>query len=279
MSHPSTRMLATDLDGTLLFSGHPVSLADKQTLESLGHQGVIRTIATGRAWWSVKKVLPPDFPIDYLVFSSGAGVVDWKTQELLLCHNLEAEQSQRAIGVFLDHDLDFMVHDPIPDARPFIFRRTAKQNADFEARLAMHAQFGTPFDPPIHWSRAASQVLGISPSSDPDLPYQSLVRALPDLTVVRATSPIDGRSIWLEAFSKKASKSQGAQWLADRHGVRREDVLAVGNDYNDWDLLEWAGTSFALDNAPASVRAAFEPVPAAERRGVSHAVDRWLTPK
>lgn len=277
---PSTenQMLVTDLDGTLLFHGHPVSAADLDTLHSLGNQGVLRTVATGRAWASVKKVLPPDFPIDYLVFSSGAGVVDWKSGQLLLSHNLEADQSRRAIEAFLEHDLDFMVHDPIPEARPFVFRRSGNHNADFDARFAMHAQYGTPFEP-HHLDRPASQVLGISPTDDPAWPFESLCRVLPDLSVVRATSPIDGRSIWLEAFSPRASKSQGAQWVADRHGVRREQVLAVGNDYNDWDLLHWAGTAFALDNAPPAVRSTFKQVPAADRQGVSHAVNFWRTPK
>jgi hydroxymethylpyrimidine pyrophosphatase-like HAD family hydrolase len=270
---PYSEMLVSDLDGTLLFSGQ-VSDADVETLRLLGEQGVLRTVATGRAWASVKKVLAPEFPIDYLVFSSGAGIVDWKTGELLVCHNLAADQVTRATQVFLEHDLDFMIHDPIPEARPYFFRRGTATNPDFDARFAMHAAYGTPFQP-HHLGRTASQVLGISPTHDPSHPYEALRLALPDLSVVRATSPIDGRSIWLEAFSPQASKSQGAQWVADRHAVKPENVLAVGNDYNDWDLLEWAGTALVLDNAPHAVKKAFAAVPAAGRQGVTHAVRRW----
>ena len=75
----------------------------------------------------------------------------------------------------------------------------------------------------------------VEPSSD------QVASLLPDLTVIRTTSPLDHRSTWIEVFPREVSKSQAAAWLAARHGIRRGDVCAVGNDYNDRDLLEPRG--------------------------------------
>ena len=96
------------------------------------------------------------------------------------------------------------------------------------------------------------------------------------LHVCRTTSPLDGRSVWLEVFGPQTSKSQGAAWLAKREGVDRARVFALGNDYNDIDLLEWAGASVVVDNAPEDMRSRFTRVPANDREGFSRGVSDWV---
>lgn len=274
ISSPS-RMVVADLDGTLLFTDRPIHRAEISALDKLGQDGALRVIATGRSWNSVKKILTPDFPADYVVFSSGAGIVDWKTQKLLVSYNLTPDQVGRACDAFLDFDLDFMLHDPIPNARPFVYSRGPGVNADFDARFEMLAQHGQPFVLE-HRNRPASQLVGISPSGDPHQPFESLKSELADMAVIRATSPLDHRSMWIEVFSAEATKSNGAKWIANRHGLHRSDVLAVGNDYNDWDLLRWAGAAFVMDNAPLALREEFESVPSIDGIGVSQAIGTWL---
>ncbi len=269
------RMLVSDLDGTLFFPPHGIHPDEIETLRRLESQRVLRVVATGRSWAGTKKTLPLDFPIDYLVFSSGAGIVDWKSQQLLICHNLTPEQVTRATGVFIQHELDFMVHDAIPDNHRFRFHRTDKPNTDFDRRLQLHWSHGMPLSPAAVGDHA-SQLLAIHPGGDPDVPYESLRKALPDFSIVRATSPLDGKSLWLEAFSASVSKSQGAEWLAKKVGLSAASVLAVGNDYNDWDLLRWAGKACIMDNAPAVLRQEFENLSCANRVGVSRAVSDWL---
>jgi hydroxymethylpyrimidine pyrophosphatase-like HAD family hydrolase len=58
--------------------------------------------------------------------------------------------------------------------------------------------------------------------------------------------------------------------------VSRADVLAVGNDYNDLDLLEWGGSSYVVANAPADLLARFPAVASSDAAGVADAVARWM---
>ena len=76
-------IIISDLDGTLLNSEKSISCKDIVTLELSGDQGFLRIIATGRSLYSVQKVLPHYVPVDYIVFSCGAGVFDWKNKRLL----------------------------------------------------------------------------------------------------------------------------------------------------------------------------------------------------
>jgi hydroxymethylpyrimidine pyrophosphatase-like HAD family hydrolase len=228
-------------------------------LHALGANGAVRVIATGRALATAKKVIPAEFPIDYLVFSSGAGILDWRSQELLVSHTLQPDEVEVAVQVFLAHELDFMIHAPIPGQHIFHFHRTGNPNPDFERRLARYAADGRVFEQSAARS-PASQLLAVSPSGDPAEPFETLQRELPGLSVIRATSPLDGHSMWIEAFSPSVSKSQAAAWIARAHSIAHEDAWAIGNDYNDWDLLRWAGRAAVVQNAPATMRAEFASV-------------------
>ena len=77
------QMVITDLDGTLANPEQKISQADLDTLKRLGEMDIIRVIATGRSLYSAIKILDKNLPIDYLLFSSGAGILSWKTVDSL----------------------------------------------------------------------------------------------------------------------------------------------------------------------------------------------------
>ena len=92
-------MVVTDLDGTLLNDKREVSSEDYSTLLMLGEKNVPRVIATGRSLYSVSRVLPDDFPVDYLVFSSGAGCLEWKSRDLVFRHSLCREDVVKIFSI------------------------------------------------------------------------------------------------------------------------------------------------------------------------------------
>jgi hydroxymethylpyrimidine pyrophosphatase-like HAD family hydrolase len=259
MCRQDFKMLVCDLDGTLLMRDQPFDPKDVQTLQSLGASGVVRAIATGRALATARKVISPEFPIDYLIFSSGAGILDWRSQALLVSHTLQPDETQLAVRAFIEHELDFMLHAPIPDQHMFQFRRTGKPNADFERRLARYARDGRMMEQ-SDTRVPASQLLAVSPLADPREPFETLCRELPQLSVIRATSPLDGHSMWIEVFASSVSKSQAAGWIGHARGIESRTTWAIGNDYNDWDLLRWAGRAAVVPDAPAAMRAEFHVV-------------------
>ena len=87
----------SDLDGTLLQGEAEISDTDLAAFALLESRGIPRVIATGRSLFSTRRVLQNDFPIDYLVFSAGAGVMDWREQKLLRKQTIPAELVTKAI--------------------------------------------------------------------------------------------------------------------------------------------------------------------------------------
>ena len=272
-----TQMLVTDLDGTLLDSSGCLRAEEHGTLLELAARGVLRVGATGRNLHSARHVMTPDFPVDYLVFASGAGIMDWREQRLLAASSLAAEEVQRARDCLMDLELDFMLHHAVPDNHRFHWFSHGRPNADFDRRRARYSDFAEAWTPGCEDGRVVSQLLAIETAEvDGEQVCAQVAARLTGLNVVRTTSPLDGRSTWIEIFPASVSKSAGAAWIADRHGLEVDGVLAVGNDWNDCDLLEWAGRSCVVGNAADGLRERHVTVAANDAGGVSEAVREWL---
>ncbi|MBT6275363.1 MAG: HAD family phosphatase, partial [Chromatiales bacterium] len=263
------------LDGTLLNDERMISAQDWQTLARLRDMKVLRVVATGRSLWSARQAIPLDLPIDALVFSSGAGVVTWPDGDLTATANLTSDDLAVAIGQLKEVSCDFMVQHGAPDSHVFHHLRTSGvPNPDFDRRIARYDRYATALesDPPS----SAAHLVAIHPLAGGVEMWRRLKACLPAFNVVRTTSPIDGESVWIEVFPAGVSKASACAALAAERNIPRDAVMAVGNDYNDLDLLEWAGNSFVVANAPAPLRQRFASVASHRDSGVSDAVCRWL---
>ena len=94
--------------------------------------------------------------------------------------------------------------------------------------------------------------------------------------VVRTTSPLDHASTWIELFPDGVSKAHASDWIRERHVIDPARTVAVGNDYNDLDMLEWAAHAYVVSNAPPSMRERFAVVRANDDEGFTDAVRRFL---
>jgi hydroxymethylpyrimidine pyrophosphatase-like HAD family hydrolase len=269
-------LFVTDLDGTLLRSDRSFAAADIAALRRLGDHGIVRVLATGRSLYSFGTVRAPALPLDYLVFSTGAGLAEYSTGRILRAESLGPPEVGRASGVLKGLQLDFMVQRPIPDTHELGFCATGRANPDFERRIEIYRRFAFPIDGDAAEFGPATQLLAIVPPEEGPGALEQVRRDLPELTVIRTTSPLDGRSTWIEIFPAGVSKSRTTGWLAKRLGIARARTASVGNDYNDLDLLEWSAEPFVTANAPADLRDRYPVVASHDECGVSQAASLWL---
>jgi HAD superfamily hydrolase (TIGR01484 family) len=245
-----------DLDGTLLRSDRTFADPDLDALRMLGNLNVVRTIATGRSLASFNTVIVSDLPVDYLIFSTGAGVLRYPNREIIRKVHLEPHRVSRACDVLSTHRLDFMVHRTIPDNHMFAYFRSREGNTDFERRIELYQQFAIPLAGAADNFGPATQLLAVVPPGNAE--------------------PALGKSTWIEIFPSTVSKSQTSAWLADKLGIDNHSIGSVGNDYNDLDLLEWTASSYVVNNAPADIKNRFACVASNNDGGVAEAARRWL---
>ena len=249
-----TKLLATDLDGTILARNASFNDADLEVLKSIGEQGIIRVVATGRPLDSCLKVLGNDFPIDYLVFSSGAGVYCWKEKKLLIIKHLGYKNTKALVDIFNKHHVEYTLHHPIPDNHLFFHPEGNGAHPDFERYLQFNnadAELINGHTPELDYT----QTLAFMPDINT---FEAISSQIKDIKVVRATSPIDGQSIWMECFNKNVSKANGILEVCKIENIAIENVTALGNDYNDLDMLSTFDQVFVVDNAPDDLKKQFD---------------------
>jgi hypothetical protein len=267
-------MCITDFDGTLLGSDRKVSDANLLTLAELPQHDVIRVLATGRSLWSLKRVIDQSFPLDYVIFATGAGVMNWKTQEMIYTCNLSRADIVRTNSILNSYDVDYMIHYPIPDTH-FMHYCTKHGLQDYWDRIDYYRAFSKELtDVDFSAINEATQFMAIAESTQ-EAVYQELVTALKPLNCIRTTSPIDLKSLWIEIFAEPVSKGRSLKYLADLLDCRIEDAMVIGNDFNDEDMLCLCPNAFVTANAPEELRIKHINVAHHDRDGFSEAVQMW----
>jgi Cof subfamily protein (haloacid dehalogenase superfamily) len=88
---------------------------------------------------------------------------------------------------------------------------------------------------------------------------------------------VPSHPILVEGLPRGLNKAVGLQWLAEHLGVRREEVLAVGDNDNDAEMLRWAGMGVAMANSsPAALAAADWVAPSVAEDGAAIALERFI---
>lgn len=246
-------MLLLDFDGTLFQTGKFIATQDVRRLMELEGQ-LVRVIATGRSLYSLKKVIDDTFPLDYLIFSTGAGIMDWSTQKIIRASQIPGPLVDQIIDILRASKHSFFVHRSLPDNHYFYYYLGPSLPADFERRFDLYRDFAQPLEK-RQKGEAASQILVIT--NQMVQVEKELQKIRQKINVIRTTSPLDGHSVWLEIFDRGTNKALAAQWLSRRLNILPENTIAIGNDFNDLDLLHWAGKAFVVDSAPEALKKQF----------------------
>lgn len=274
MQSPPVQIVFTDLDGTLLDTRQTVSKENLDCLNMLGERKIVRVIATGRSHYSFAQVIQESFPTDYLIFSSGVGIIDLREDHLLNCNNLSEEDTTRITEVLLREKIDFMVHSQAPENHYFVYHRCNEANDDFNRRVSIYHDFATAHNESVPFPASAAQVIAVLDNDDG--PFNQLKSALKGYQVTRTTSPLDHSSIWMEIQPKNVHKGSAAAWICDHLGIAPSCAVGIGNDYNDIDLLDFTPRSYLLKNAPAELHNRYRLGPSNNKHGFSKAIEHAL---
>ncbi len=270
-------LFITDLDGTLLGSDGTFVQRDLDALETLARNGITTAVATGRSLYSFLNSPAAHLKVDYIIFSTGAGVIKQPERKLLYQVSLSSGLVAQTLDFLNQSTLDFMLHNPVPDNHRYVYRRFNPHNPDFDSRIERYREFGHPMDSTAGSDFGeASQFLAVVPHDRTRDALREVRNGLPGLSVIHSTSPLDHESTWIEIFHPDVSKGKTAHWLATELGVNPLDTVAIGNDYNDLDLLEWAAHGFVVANAPLDMKSRFKQVVSNDHGGVAEVVGRWL---
>jgi len=267
------KLIATDLDGTFLKNDKSISPKNLEALNVLGDRKIVRAVATGRNLRKVKEVLNDHVPFDFIVYSSGAGVYDWNAQKEIYNCNLGGESVQKLFRYFISEDVNFHAFFPAPENHKHWYFRGSKYCEEFERYFGFNNAFAYELDRENLPDTSLCQFLVIIPEDEKLYEHlkTDIEKQCTEIRVIRASSPITKGYIWMEVFHQSVSKGNGIKHICEMLDIRRENTVGIGNDYNDFDLLEFTRHSFLTDNAPSGIRNAFPNLPSNENDAFAHA--------
>jgi Cof subfamily protein (haloacid dehalogenase superfamily) len=258
----SFRLVATDLDGTLLRPDGTVSRRTVEAVRAARRAGIYVVPVTGRPPRATRDIALEAGLGPFAVCANGAAVVDLPSMDVVEQETIEA----RVAGTLV---ASLRVRFP-----------GALFAAEQSERLAYEAGF---FEVDRLWQDLVHPVDDILEALAPAT-LKLIVRqpgaSAADLLAHLANGHAAQMSVtssgldWVEIAAAGVSKAYGTRRVCDRLGVQQSEVLAVGDYYNDLPLLAWAGGAAAPANAlPEVLAAARQVVPPNSEDGVAQLLE------
>ncbi|MFG3634808.1 Cof-type HAD-IIB family hydrolase [Streptomyces huasconensis] len=251
-----TRLIATDLDGTLLRDDKSVSDRTVAALAAAEEAGVEVFFVTGRParWMGVVSAHVHGHGL--AICGNGAAVVDLhggpgthsfvKIRELERAAALDVVRRLRAAAPGTSFAVERTGGLHHEETYPPLHMEPAESVAPAEKLLAEN-----PGDPVVA-EQPVLKVLAFHPELAAD-EFLTLARAaIGDRATVTRSSP----SALLEISGPGVSKASTLELCCAERGISPEEVVAFGDMPNDIEMLSWAGTSYAMGNAHPDVIAA-----------------------
>jgi Cof subfamily protein (haloacid dehalogenase superfamily) len=244
------RLLALDLDGTLIGSDLALRPRTREAIMGAVRSGVHVSLATGRMATSAQPFAAELGLRDPVIAYQGALVrdsprPDRRLGRLIYHRPLPAEVARETIR--WTRERGFAPH--LNHLERFIIPADDPRTDDYSAFLGARAEVVPDLEGWIR--RPVSKVLAVGPTGAP-LEHLEAARAhFAGRAEVTVSHPE-----FLEFLAPGVSKGQAVRWLARRLGIPLEQTVAMGDQYNDLEMIAAAGHGVAMPSAPPAVQAA-----------------------
>ena len=289
------KIIALDLDGTLLDSEKRLSETNRKALERAAEKGVLIVPTTGRFFG----MMPPavrDLPfVRYAITINGAQVYDRETDTAIVKDEIPLEMALQVMETLDRYDVIYDCYRQNWGWMTAALQEKAADYATNEHYLEMVREFRKPVpELKAHlrttagegdvqkimlFARKGDRATGDLPCRSVEMEGSGVLEAIraemaekfPEIKVTAST--------WnnIELNIKSAHKGNALKRFAEHLGFGLENCMAFGDGMNDFTMVEAAGLGIAMANAEAEVkRVAKWIAPSNDEDGVAKGVERWI---
>ncbi len=261
------RLLALDLDGTLLNSRGEISERNLRAIAAAREAGVRVALVTGRRFRDARPLalqLGLDVPV---ISHNGALTKHARTLETVAVRLLPLEAARETLRVSRESGADALISDDPHGAGVLVYDHMSDDNPALAKYIAWSRR--------IHGDEGEEAVRRVSSLEDyldhapVHITFSGSVARMQHLserldeelcTGIKLLSTIYPKMDFalLDVLHPEVSKGVGVEAAALERGLRREEVMAIGDNFNDLEMLQYAGTSVLMGNAEASLRTLLE---------------------
>ncbi|HEX6731069.1 MAG TPA: Cof-type HAD-IIB family hydrolase [Pyrinomonadaceae bacterium] len=282
------RLLALDLDGTLLDSRGHISERNRLAIENAREQGVRVALVTGRRFRDSRPIameLGLDVP---LISHNGALTKHAETLQTVSILPLPLEAAREALRIGRTARADALLSDDYEGLGVLVYDHIRGDNSAAHRYVAWARR--------IHGDEEGSRAVRQVPSLEDYLDHDPIHLAfsggcnemdqleeilnneLGSSVKVLGTKYLEQDFTLLDILNPAASKGAGVAAAAAELGAQQDEIMAIGDNYNDLEMLLFAGTGVVMANAPLSLREiqGLHPTASNTEDGVALAIEEFI---
>jgi Cof subfamily protein (haloacid dehalogenase superfamily) len=264
----SYKLIALDMDGTLLTKDKKVTPKTQEAMRTAIDKGFIVTLCTGRPLQGLYEYLyliTPDAPV---VTYNGGVVLTSKSCRVLFSKTLEAPAAVETVRRGLERGAVIIVW---ADGKLYV-----SEDSEFTEKYARLSGSKKQLLGEKQYLTIARQgITKIIWMDKPEKINEHIQHV--EINPVYGTRAVTSAPSLLEFMDESASKAEGLKIIAEYYGLDSSEIIAVGDNYNDLDMLRYAGLGAAMGNAPEEIKSAVDYVTLSnEEDGVAAVIKKFL---
>lgn len=252
------KMIAFDLDGTLLTTDKKITEYTREVLDQAIQKGIEVVPSTGRPLKGVPQEFSHYKGIHYIVTSNGARVVETEHQKTLRSSLLSYESAKKVLDIFREYDT---IRDVFYDGQGYMERKKFEEANRYVTSPSMIEYMRTSrirvedIDEMFEReNRPVDKIQALFASQEEKM--EAFERIL-GLRGIEASGALANN---IEVNAEGVHKGVALAWLGECLGIKPEEMLVFGDGSNDIGMIRMAGTGVAMDNAQPAVKEAADAI-------------------
>ncbi len=282
------KLLALDLDGTLLNSRGEISEINKDAIKRAEEKGVLVTIATGRRF---RDALPVGLELELnapLITHNGALLKYVQTLETVAVSIIPNDTIREILRVGKEFGGDALLSADPKGKGVLLYDRVSDENVPLQKYIEWSKRLhGAEAKEAVHHVESLENIIrdvetvhvSFSGACAPMAELETILRGeLNSCVNVLTTVYTHLNFTLIDILPPDASKGVGVEKLAALNNLRAENVMVMGDNFNDLEMLEYAGTPVLMGNASPELleNENFHQTLSNDENGVALAIEKFI---
>ncbi len=265
------KLLAIDLDGTLLNSFHEISNENKQAITRAQKHGIKVIIATGRPEQLCKTIVNQLGINDDIIMSNGGVIGHPYKLDTIMSKTLNESIMRSVIEYCEENNIIYLIYtkDAIiskPNFRVDFFENRNQHLPENERVIMKNLD---EFD--NIYSLKPNKILIVEENRKKRNVAMEYFKMIEDASIVQS------QTTFIDVNPKNVTKGNALKEYAEYLGINQSEVAAIGDQANDLAMLEYAGTAIAMENAiPECLEIATHITLSNNNHGVAYAINHFI---
>jgi Cof subfamily protein (haloacid dehalogenase superfamily) len=260
-----------DIDGTLLNSKHKITEKTKEVIGKVTKEKGIPVVLVSARMPEGILFLQKELDIsEPIICYSGALILN-KNAELLLSKYIEVSYTNEIFNAVQQCNMHMSIYK---DDEWYIEKMDewAKQEKDITNIVPRISKYKELFDKWGKTREGSNKILCMGKPEPIKLLRDKLKKIFKESLNIYMSKPT-----YLEIMPKEASKTSAIEFLLKKYNLDRTRIIAIGDNYNDIDMIEYAGLGIAMGNAPDCVKEIADYITLSnDEDGVAYAIMKYI---